>query len=125
VFGLPAAATVIDPALRRGGGAWRDAGAADALTPGEATPLSYEVAAGFETQRRRAFLVKRDDGSVDAFDARCTHFGCTVRFRDGAFRCPCHGGRFAIDGAPAGGPVTEPLRRIETTIENGRIRIRT
>ncbi|TAK65435.1 MAG: ubiquinol-cytochrome c reductase iron-sulfur subunit, partial [Bacteroidetes bacterium] len=39
----------------------------------------------------------------------CTHLGCTVR-RDGmAFRCPCHGSTYGMNGALLKGPAEHPL----------------
>jgi Rieske Fe-S protein len=56
---------------------------------------------------------------VRAIDARCTHLGCNVRFREGEFRCPCHNGVFDAEGNPVSGPVTDPLERMPTRIRNG------
>lgn len=55
------------------------------------------------------------DGQVRAVSARCTHLGCTVAFNNAeqTWDCPCHGSRFALDGAVLQGPATEPLRRID------------
>jgi glycine/D-amino acid oxidase-like deaminating enzyme/nitrite reductase/ring-hydroxylating ferredoxin subunit len=55
---------------------------------------------------------RRDDGTVSAVSARCTHLGCLVRF-NGAERtwdCPCHGSRFDVDGRVIEGPATRRLR---------------
>jgi Rieske Fe-S protein len=123
LLGIPAGATVLDPVLRRDGAGWTDAGAADAVREGEATRFSYEVRAGWETRRQVAFLV-RDGEGVLALSARCTHAGCTVRFRDGRFHCPCHAGVFAPDGRPLEGPPKEPLARLETRVENGRVQVK-
>ena len=38
--------------------------------------------------------------------------------------CPCHDGKFSKDGAPLSGPVTEPLRKLETRIENDTIQVK-
>ena len=56
--------------------------------------------------------VHRDDaGAVHAVSARCTHLGCIVHFNDAerAWECPCHGSRFAVDGAVLQGPANRPL----------------
>ena len=52
-----------------------------------------------------------------AFDLRCTHQGCPVapRVVDGeaaGFDCPCHGGRYDVDGAVVAGPPKRPLSRL-------------
>ena len=41
-------------------------------------------------------LVKLGDGTIVAYDAVCTHAGCTVGYdrRSGFLLCPCHGATF-------------------------------
>lgn len=63
---------------------------------------------------RLVVVVSTMDGTLRAFDARCTHLGCTVGF-DSSTReiaCACHGGRFALDGAVLAGPAPSALRAL-------------
>lgn len=60
----------------------------------------------------RAVASYRDDeGTLHEVCGHCTHLGCVVRFNDAekTWDCPCHGSRFAIDGAVLQGPATKPL----------------
>jgi len=123
ILGIPAGATVLDPILRRGAAGWAEAGAAEAVKEGAATRFTYEVRAGWETRKQVGFLV-REGETILALSARCTHAGCTVRFRDGRFRCPCHAGVFSLDGRPQEGPPEAPLERLETRIENGQVKVK-
>ncbi|MGK5682157.1 FAD-dependent oxidoreductase [Actinoplanes sp. URMC 104] len=61
----------------------------------------------------RQCAVYRDEaGGVHAVSARCTHLGCIVTFNDAetSWDCPCHGSRFATDGAVIHGPAVHPLQ---------------
>lgn len=62
-------------------------------------------------------VVALPGGSLRALSARCTHLGCIVRLaREGAaLECPCHGGRFALDGRVLAGPAPAPLAAFEVT----------
>jgi Rieske Fe-S protein len=58
--------------------------------------------------------VYRDtDGSLQECSAVCTHLGCIVQWNSGekSWDCPCHGSRFATDGAILNGPAHEPLAK--------------
>jgi len=58
--------------------------------------------------------VSRDEhGAVHTLSPICTHLACDVSW-NGAERswdCPCHGSRFAPDGAVLNGPATKPLEQ--------------
>lgn len=56
--------------------------------------------------------VSRDEaGELHVVSASCSHLGCVVGFNDEekTWECPCHGSRFALDGAVLHGPATTPL----------------
>jgi thiosulfate dehydrogenase [quinone] large subunit len=74
-------------------------------------------------------LVRLASGSIVAFDAVCTHAGCTVEYvpQDLALECPCHGAVFdpAHAGAVLAGPTFQPLLGLPITIDHatGEIRL--
>jgi len=75
----------------------------DALPPGEGTVARVG---------RKQYAAYRDErGELHTFSARCTHLGCIVGWNpaDRAWECPCHGSRFAADGALVQGPATADL----------------
>lgn len=78
-----------------------------------------------ETRRERVFLV-RDGSGAAVFSATCTHLGCAVAWDAGsrAFRCPCHGGVYGIDGRVVSGPPPRPLRRLPIEIRDGEVFVR-
>lgn len=57
----------------------------------------------------RAVAIFRDGEGVYAISTTCTHLGCVVKPNAEGFECPCHGSRFAHDGAVARGPAPRPL----------------
>lgn len=61
-----------------------------------------------------AIVVNTGEG-YSAVSAVCTHLGCVVRWKPGRrqFFCPCHGGRFDLEGRVLGGPAPRPLTRLE------------
>jgi glycine/D-amino acid oxidase-like deaminating enzyme/nitrite reductase/ring-hydroxylating ferredoxin subunit len=71
--------------------------------PGEGRVVSH---------RGRQVAVSADDrGELRAVSARCTHLGCILSWNDAerSWDCPCHGSRFAPDGAVLEGPAVDPL----------------
>ena len=76
----------------------------DRLAPGEGTIARLGG---------KQYAVYRDEnGRLQTLSARCTHLGCIVGWNpaDRAWECPCHGSRFAADGAVVQGPATADLR---------------
>ena len=69
-----------------------------------------------------AVWVFRKDGSIHALSATCPHLGCSVGLdAKGGFLCPCHGSRFASDGAYLRGPAPRPMDPLPVRIEDGRV----
>ena len=67
---------------------------------------------------RRVVVTQPVAGTVAAFDATCTHQGCTVRATDdGRLTCPCHGSQFDdATGDAVRGPAVEPLAAVRVTV---------
>lgn len=64
-------------------------------------------------------LVRVDQKTIDALDARCTHLGCTVGYNMGNMdlECPCHGSRFSLAGTVTHPPAPLPLRKFMVTFD--------
>ncbi len=66
-------------------------------------------------------VIKLPSGSVVAYDAVCTHAGCTVQYDPGSavIWCPCHGAEFdpAHHAQVLGGPTNTPLAAIPITVD--------
>ncbi len=61
------------------------------------------------------FWLLRDATGFYAISRTCPHLGCQVRQEETAFACPCHGSRFAADGAVVNGPADRPLLQIQVS----------
>lgn len=83
----------------------RDQSAVAGLHPGEGTVV--------EIGAHKTAVYADAAGDLHAVSAICTHLGCTVEFNaeDTTWDCPCHGSRFATDGAVIQGPATMNLEQ--------------
>lgn len=81
--------------------------APSASPPGASSPPQF----GFGG----AWLVLQPDGTVTAFDPRCTHQACLYDWDGprGRFVCRCHSGEFGLDGKVLSGPPPRPLARFK------------
>lgn len=70
------------------------------------------------------FLVQSGKGLIALLPV-CTHLGCIVKWSDikGEFLCPCHGGKYDMEGKVIGGPPPAPLNRLPLEIRDGTIYI--
>lgn len=70
----------------------------------------------------KIYLVN-DGNSLFALSPVCTHLGCFVNFdrQKNEFLCPCHGGRYDVNGNVIAGPPKEPLRRLPVKIEGDKL----
>jgi len=75
-------------------------------------PFSLTNASGTAVQTTM-WLLKNADGSLIAYDPRCTHALCQYKWvsAEGKFKCNCHGGQFALDGTVISGPPPKPLNK--------------
>jgi Rieske Fe-S protein len=87
---------------------------ADHLTPGEVdSPDEVPPGEGRVLRRGAGKLAayRAPDGTLTVRSAVCTHLYCVVEWNgiEKTWDCPCHGSRFAPDGAVINGPAVAPL----------------
>ena len=72
-------------------------------------------------------IVRRDETSLHALSATCTHSEvCLVNWdaRRRQLICPCHRGTFDLDGNVVSGPPPRPLTRREVVVRQGGVYVR-
>jgi glycine/D-amino acid oxidase-like deaminating enzyme/nitrite reductase/ring-hydroxylating ferredoxin subunit len=62
---------------------------------------------------KRLAVARDEKGQLFALSPVCTHLGCIVHWNgvEKTWDCPCHGSRFAIEGAVINGPAVGALER--------------
>lgn len=80
-----------------------DADSVDDLAPGDGAIVKSEEG--------KVAAYRDDDGAIHRVSPTCTHLGCLVAWNpaERSWDCPCHGSRFATDGAVLEGPAVRPL----------------
>ncbi|HSR66870.1 MAG TPA: Rieske (2Fe-2S) protein [Acidobacteriota bacterium] len=70
-----------------------------------------------------ALLIHAAPNRYYAVAADCTHGRCTVEYRSDSrdLFCPCHDGRFDLQGRILGGPASVPLQSFPVSVEENRI----
>ena len=93
------------------------------IVVGTLAKLSQQGSLTFQDPRTGdpGVLLKLSNGTFVAYDAVCTHAGCTVEFDPSqrVLACPCHGATFdpAHHGAVLGGPTNIPLTQLPIAID--------
>lgn len=89
----------------------------------EVTKVSYNriVREGWLTRavQETVWIHRKPDGTITAYEPHCTHLGCAYAWNDQVhlFECPCHGGKFDVNGSRVDGPPPRPLDRYETRMD--------
>ncbi|NOX55657.1 MAG: Rieske (2Fe-2S) protein [Planctomycetes bacterium] len=89
---------------------------ADKLEPGSALMFLFGS--------RPAMLIRHLDDTWVAFDAVCTHLGCTVKFepKNNRIFCACHGGTYdPKTGAAVAGPPPKGLTVYRVEVKDGEV----
>jgi cytochrome b6-f complex iron-sulfur subunit len=80
------------------------------LTRDEASKLEQNQFVIVPVSGQRVIVLQSQD-QLFACSAKCTHEGCTVTYLPGqsVIWCPCHDGRFDLNGRVLSGPPPQPL----------------
>ena len=82
------------------------------LTRDDASKLEQNKFVIVPVSGQRVIVMQSQD-QLFAFSAKCTHEGCTVTYQPGqsVIWCPCHDGRFDMNGRVLSGPPPQPLTK--------------
>ena len=71
----------------------------------------------------RPVEVVRSGSALAARSLLCTHQGCEVAWSEAAsaYLCPCHEGKFDVEGRPKEGPPPKPLAAVAARLEGERV----
>lgn len=72
-------------------------------------------------------LIHLKENEWRAFEQKCTHLTCAVRYvkDENKIQCPCHNGWFSADtGEVLQGPPPRPLPQLEVVVKEGKVYVR-
>ena len=125
-IGLPAIGYVLSPALKtRTSEAWIPAGPLENYPIGIPAIFNFTRSTinGWEktTNSYGVYVFRKNETDTIVFSNVCTHLSCRVIFHEDIqeYVCPCHDGRFDIDGEIISGPQPRPLDTYENKVEEG------
>jgi Rieske Fe-S protein len=80
--------------------------------------LSVNSGKIFRFGDRPALLILTSSDKYVAFTAVCTHLGCTVQYRPDLHEiwCPCHNGKYDLNGRNISGPPPRPLTEFDVHV---------
>jgi cytochrome b6-f complex iron-sulfur subunit len=99
----------------------------DKLVLGKVAEFPAGSSKNFKFGSIPALFIHSPDGSMHAFNATCSHLGCTVQYQKAKnnIYCACHGGTYnPATGAVVAGPPPEGLHKLLASVEAGEIVIR-
>jgi thiosulfate dehydrogenase (quinone) large subunit len=91
------------------------------IAPVSAVQANSSVSFIIASSQDAAVLIHLPNGNFVAYDATCTHAGCTVAYKPDThiLVCPCHGSQFdSTNGAVLQGPATAPLSTLGFQIDS-------
>ncbi len=127
VVGIPLIGSFVLPTLRGRQAGWTSAGRAAQFAAGQPKAASVTIVQrdGWiqSSEDRGVWVVRRGESDFTVYNGRCTHLGCAYSWRGDVseFQCPCHAGRYSLDGVVLGGPPPRPLDTLQWRVEQGEL----
>ena len=126
-LGIPLIGSLVLPTLRNRKLEWVSAGAITQFATGQ--PKQSEVTIttrdGYSEhqEKKTIWVIKKTDADYTVLNGRCVHLGCAYSWKADLkeFACPCHQGRYSVDGTVIGGPPPRPLDTLPWRVEQGNL----
>ncbi len=76
-----------------------------------------------DINEKLVIVINRPGKGFIALSKVCTHLGCLVEYEKGTntLLCPCHAGRFDLEGNVLSGPPPRPLSKFPLKVEGDQI----
>ncbi len=129
VLGIPLIGAAILPGLRKTQIDVASAGSVDEYQIGvpKAAVVTISIHDGWIQTRedKGIWVVRNSENDFTVYNGRCTHLGCAYNWLEAQkeFLCPCHGGRYTLDGRVVGGPPPRPLDTLGWRVEQGNLMV--
>jgi cytochrome b6-f complex iron-sulfur subunit len=84
--------------------------------------LAYTVSG---KERKTPVFIVSSAEDLKVLSATCSHLGCLVNYQreKKEFLCPCHGGRYDLEGRNIAGPPPAPLTKLPVRVEKGMLMV--
>ena len=121
-MGIPAVGYLISPALQQQAGDWVRLARTSEVELGLPTLFSVTInktTGWVKSEFDMSYFVYTEDGvNFTVMSNICTHLGCRTHWNEaGYIYCPCHDGRFDVQGNVIAGPPPRPLKRVEFQVD--------
>lgn len=123
--GVPLVGSLVVPSAPAQPGEYVQVADVSAIPVGEPYGISFaeqtQDAYNVTMLPHSVYALKKSDTEIIVYSPVCPHLGCQVYFdrQLKEYICPCHGSKFAIDGAKISGPSPRGLDTLPSKIEKG------
>lgn len=127
VLGIPLVGSLIAPAFKGRESNWVTVGPITDFPTGQPKPTTVSITLkdGWieQSESKGVWVIKQSESSFVVYSGRCVHLGCAYNWNatQMEFDCPCHAGRYALDGKVLGGPPPRPLDTLQWRIDQGNL----
>jgi quinol---cytochrome c reductase iron-sulfur subunit, bacillus type len=125
VVGVPLIGALVEPSQPATPGEYVQVADVSAIPVGEPFGISFAEqttdAYNVTLLPHSVYALKKSDTEIVVYSPVCPHLGCQVYFdrQLNEYVCPCHGSKFAVDGAKISGPTPRGLDTLPSKIEKG------